>query len=242
MADKSSHLVLTALTRAAADTAGVPLVGTRTNPGLFPGTALGKQAAQRCRDDGYLADAEDRCTITDKGMTYLLGQVSPRQVLEDFVRVLESRESQAGELLDSARRMQANIQALRGTVTTLLEKFALPGGDLKSLFSAFHQEPAPKPAGDPTSAVRDLLTRWKASGATEDCPLPELFSHLSASCPGLTIGVFHDVLRKMHDGREVYLHPWTGPLYAIPQPSFALMVGHEIDYYTSLRDESSAAA
>ena len=242
MADKSSHLVLTALTRAAADTAGVPLVGTRTTPGLFPSTALGKQAAQRCQDDGYLTEAEDRCTITDKGMIYLLGQVSPRQVLEDFVRVLESRESQVGELLETARRMQANLESLRGTVTTVLEKLVVPGDDLKSLFSAFHQEPAPKPAGDPVGAIRDLLLRWKASGATEDCPLPDLFGRLSASCPGLTIGAFHDVLRKMHVAREVYLHPWTGPLYAIPQPTYALMVGHEIDYYTSLRDESSAAA
>ena len=44
----------------------------------------------------------------------------------------------------------------------------------------------------------------------------------------------------MHDDREVYLHPWTGPLYALPQPPFALMVGHEIDYYASLRDGSAA--
>src|SRR5205823_4077257 len=113
VADKSSRLVLAALTRAAADPAGVPLVGTRTTPGLFPNTTLGKQAAQRCREDGYLGDA---CTITDKGMSYLLGQASPRQVLEDFVRVLEAREDQVGELLDAARRMKAGIDSLRGTV------------------------------------------------------------------------------------------------------------------------------
>ena len=234
MADKSSQLVLTALTRAAADSAGVPLVGTRTTPGLFPATALGKQAAQRCREDGYLSDA---CTITDKGMTYLLGQVSPRQVLEDFVRVLESREAQVGELLETARRMREGIDTLRGTVSAVLDKLAAPGGDLNSLCSAFRAQPA----ADPATAVRELLTRWKSSGATEDCPLPDLYRRVSASCPGLTIGAFHDVLRKLHEDREVYLHPWTGPLYAIPQPSFALMIGHEIDYYTSLRDESAAA-
>jgi hypothetical protein len=241
VADKSSQLVLTALTRAAADTAGVPLIGTRTTSGLFPNTTLGKQAAQRCRDDGYLGEAENACTITDKGMTYLLGQVSPRQVLEDFVRVLESREGQVGELLEAARHMQASIDTLRGTVTTVLDRLAAPGGDLKSLFSAFREQPETKTAIDPVTAVREMLTRWKTSGATEDCALPDLYRRLAATCPGLTIGAFHDVLRKMHDDREVYLHPWTGPLYAIPQPSFALMVGHEIDYYTSLRDESAAA-
>lgn len=241
MADKSSQLVLTALTRAAADTAGVPLVGTRTTTGLFPNTALGKQAAQRCREDGYLNNAEDACTITDKGMTYLLGQVSPRQVLEDFVRVLESREGQVGELLETARRMEASIDTLRGTVTAVLDRLAAPGGDLKSLFGAFREQPETKAAIDPVAAVRETLTRWKTSGATEDCALPDLYRRLATACPGLTIGAFHDVLRKMHDDREVYLHPWTGPLYAIPQPPFALMVGHEIDYYTSLREESAAA-
>ena len=242
MADKSTQLVLTALTRAAADTATLPLIGTRSTPGLFPGTALGKQAAQRCRDDGYLSDADAGCAITEKGLTYLLGQVSPRQVLEDFVRVLESRAGQVGELMATARRMQASLDTLRGTVTTILHRLAPPGGDLKSLFTAFHKEPAPKPANDPAASIREALARWKSSGAAEDCPLPDLFGRLSPSCPGLTIGAFHDLLRRMHDEQEVYLHPWTGPLYAIPQPSYALMVGHEIAYYTSLRDESSAAA
>ena len=133
MADKSSQLLLTGLTRAAADTAGVPLHGNKTTPGLFPTTTPGKQAAQRCLDEGYLCSVSAErvlapqrraaspsegaqanellgdthrdaghpkgrtrtatvplCTITDKGFDYLLGQVSPRQVLEDFVRVLES--------------------------------------------------------------------------------------------------------------------------------------------------------
>jgi hypothetical protein len=235
VADKSSQLVLAALTRAAAESDGVPLVGTRTTPGLFPNTTLGKQAAQRCREDGFLGDAGDACTITDKGMSYLLGQVSPRQVLEDFVRVLESREGQVAELLESTRRMKAGIDTLRGTVSAVLDRLAAPG-DLNSLCSAFRA----RPATDPADAVRELLTRWKTSGATEDCPLPDLYRHLSAACPGLTIGAFHDVLRRMHEAREVYLHPWTGPLYAIPQPAYALMIGHEIDYYTSLRDESAA--
>jgi hypothetical protein len=237
VADKSSQLVLTALTRAAAESVGVPLVGTRTTPGLFPATTLGKQAAQRCREDGYLSDTDDACTITDKGMTYLLGQVSPRQVLEDFVRVLESREDQVGELLEAARRMKAGIDALRGAVSAVLDKLAAPGGDLNSLCSAFRAQPAT----DPAAAVREMLARWKTSGATEDCPLPDLYRSLAASCPALTIGAFHDVLRQMHEAREVYLHPWTGPLYAIPQPAYALMIGHEIDYYTSLRDEAAAA-
>jgi len=29
--------------------------------------------------------------------------------------------------------------------------------------------------------------------------------------------------------------PWTGPLYDLPEPHFALLVGHEVAYYASSR-------
>jgi hypothetical protein len=51
----------------------------------------------------------------------------------------------------------------------------------------------------------------------------------------VTIGQFHDGLRRLHDGATIYLHPWTGPLYELPEPRFALLVGHEIAYYASSR-------
>src|SRR5438067_2512485 len=90
VANRSSQLVLAALSRAAAEAAGLPLYAGKSAAGLFPGTALGKQTAQRCCDEGYLqpdpGSAPDRrggpvCTLTDKGREFLLNQVSPRQVL-----------------------------------------------------------------------------------------------------------------------------------------------------------------
>ena len=147
MADKSNQLILTALSRAAAAPAGVALHGNKTVAGLFPTNAAGKQAAQRCQEDGYLclvSEAETAssngeaggtmtlvkkkaakaplCTITEKGLAYLLGQVSPRQVLEDFVRALETRQSQADELLDLARQMRHSIEALKANVDKVLQQ------------------------------------------------------------------------------------------------------------------------
>jgi hypothetical protein len=57
----------------------------------------------------------------------------------------------------------------------------------------------------------------------------------------LTIGRFHDGLRRLHDEGQAYLHPWTGPLYAMPEPAFALLVGHEVAYYASPRAAAQAA-
>ena len=114
MADKSTQFILAALSRAAASPDGAPLFAAKSGPGLFPSTAAGKQAAQRCKDEGWLrsssaeADvpaappaaagdtavlvakktktAPEMCVLTDKGLAWLLSQNSPRQVLEDFVR------------------------------------------------------------------------------------------------------------------------------------------------------------
>src|SRR2546430_415884 len=112
VADKSSQLIVDALTRAAAG--GAPLHGGKAAPGLFPTTAPGRQAATRCQEEGYLAPAQtddlastgrrtkapiETWGLSEKGLAYLLGQVSPRQVLEDLVRALEGREAQLDDTL-----------------------------------------------------------------------------------------------------------------------------------------------
>jgi hypothetical protein len=246
----------------------VPGHGTKATPGLFPNTTAGKQAAQRCRDEGYLralpceapaggdgavavkarAGAE-QCAITDKGLTYLLGQLSPRQVLEDFVRVLEQREGQVCQLLATARQVQADIEALRANAEKVLTALcrvptdqANTNGDLKSLFYKFlHGASEQAPPATPPSpqqleqALLAHLTRWAGGDRSEDCPLPDLFRHASAAVPELSIGQFHDALRRLEEAGQVYLHPWTGPLYEMPAPPYALLGGHEIAYYASLR-------
>lgn len=247
MADRSSQLVLSALTRAAADTAGVPLYSSKNQPGLFPTTALGKQTAQRCCEEGYLQSNTSHnessrpipptCTITEKGMAYLVGQVSPRQVLEDFVRIVEEREGQIGQLVETAEKMQHSLESLRGTITDVLRRVNAPTGDLKTLFAEFRQEKTPPsaPRSDPSAAILSTLEAWPKSSTQEDCPLPELYRQIASRFPTGTIGSFHDALRRLHATGQVWLHPWTGPLYEVPEPPFALLVGHEIAYYASVR-------
>jgi hypothetical protein len=266
-------MILAALSRAAAAANAVPLHAGKNIAGLFPTNAAGKQAAQRCQEEGYLrlispeqtapANGEaggaitvvkkktagaPLCTITDKGLAYLLSQVSPRQVLEDFVRALEAQHGQADELLEVARQMQQGINALKATVEKVLqqtckvENAAERGGEtsnLKALFAGFLNDsdcssgssPAPAAGTVLHDAILAELTRWQQAGASEDCPLPHLYRQISAS----TIGQFHDVLRQLHDTGKIYLHPWTGPSYDIPEPPYALMIGHEIAYYASIR-------
>jgi|SRR6516225_7696873 hypothetical protein len=238
MVEKSTHLILEALSRAISDPSGLPLYCTKTENGFFNSSTSGKQAAQKCLEIGYLKvirtetpgkTAREICTITEKGLSYLLGQISPKQVIEDLVRALEMRNAQVADLITMAKKSQITLEELRslaGKFWHYWEKTAPP---------AFHAASSGNGSESWKAEFLSFLNYWQVTRAAEDCPLPELFRHAVKSAPNLTIGHFHDNLRLFHQQEQIYLHPWTGPLYDLPEPVFALLVGHEIAYYASLR-------
>ena len=54
MADKLTQQITEALTKAAAESIGLPLYAGKSDPGLFVSTASGKSAAQKCLNDGFV--------------------------------------------------------------------------------------------------------------------------------------------------------------------------------------------
>ena len=247
MADKSTRLILDALTRAAAEPSGLSLHANKADPGLFPNTTIAKSAAERAKADGLLrvvhTDPKGKvvrevCALTDKGMQFLARQASPRQVVEDLVRILEGRQAAVAELTASAAQMSAALAAVRTVIEQVLPRLtdhhATNGIPMNGLLSP--PCPAKTPALENLIAnVKSRLAEWHAdTGSSQDCPLPDLYLKLDSAEP-VSIGQFHDALRQLHDDHQIYLHPWTGPLYALPEPAFALMVGHEVAYYASIR-------
>jgi hypothetical protein len=213
----------------------VSLYAQKSEPGLFPSTTAAKAAADRAKADGLLkvieSEAKGRavremCVLTDKGRQYLAHQASPRQVLEDFVRVLEDRRTAVAELSASVARMAAGLEAIRASVEQVLP--------MNAIF--IPARPTAPAASDVLIAdVKARLAEWHAAtDSSQDCPLPDLYRTLEVRNQ-VSVGLFHDALRQLHDDHQVYLHPWTGPLYALPEPAFALLVGHEVAYYASIR-------
>jgi len=238
MADRTTQLLLDALSRAVADPAGVPLYASKSVPGLFPATPAARPAAQRCKDEQFVKvvrtenrgkAVQEMCAITEKGLAYLLTQANPRQVLEDLVRALESRQAQLSELVTAARQAQSSLEAFKAMAATILQQVARQGNG-----QANGTPPGTNGAATWETAALAHLGQRQA-GASQDCPLPELFHAVRQAYPRLTIGQFHDGLRRLHDEGRIYLHPWTGPLYDLPEPPYALLIGHELDYYASLR-------
>ncbi|HYH63139.1 MAG TPA: hypothetical protein VD866_00425 [Urbifossiella sp.] len=228
MADKLTQQLVDALSRAAADPVGMPLVASKAEPGLFPAVPAGKTAAQKAVADGLLKPTDARAkpgrelyTLTDAGWAFLLAAANPKQVLEDFVRVLEARQSEVNDLLAAARRMADSLGGLREAVGRVLPKVTT---------NRVASEAMTPPPADLADILLNRLTDWAAT-AGEDCPLPDLYRRAGAA----SVGAFHDALRRLHDRGAVYLHPWTGPLYALPEPAFALLIGHGVAYYASIR-------
>lgn len=302
MADKLTQVLLDGLTRAAADSNGQGLLATRRQPGLFPSTTLGRAAAHKACSERLLlpvphASSEgrspERYRLSDVGWEFLLAQVNPKQVLEDFLRILEARAADVQGLQGQAERMASSLEGMKEAVQRLLPRIqtgTIPhrGSDAATATqpageSLASRSPTPVTAGDAqagadaldnaepiapphdrfaaiadqgpkgvtsmkglavlempvaelSGAILARLADWASSaGMYEDCPLPELYRSLSTRDPAPTIGEFHDCLRLLHARGKLYLHPWTGPLYDIPEPSYALMVGHNVAYYASVR-------
>jgi len=245
LADKSTRLIVDALTRAATEPAGLSLHAGKAGPGLFPSTATARSAADRAKVDGLLRVVQSEpngktlrevCVLTDKGMQFLARQASPRHVLEDLVRVLEERRSALAELADSARRMASGLDAIRTAVEHVLPRLTEHSATNGVPMNGVLTSPAAPSTTDAVIAdVKARLAEWHvASGSSQDFPLPDLYRKLE-SVSKVSVGLFHDALRQLYDDHQIYLHPWTGPLYALPEPAFALMVGHEVAYYASIR-------
>ncbi len=235
MADRSTQLLLDALSRAAADPAGVPLYAGKSGPGLFPATAAARLAAQRCKDEDLIKvvrteprgrAVQEVCALTDKGLAYLLGEASPRRLVEDLVRGIEARQGQLAELVRATREAQSTLEAFRELAAKALQQLNQHGSG---------PPPSANGADDWTTWALACLVRRQDAGAAQDCPLPELYQAARQVHPKLTLGEFHDGLRRLREQGRIYLHPWTGPLYDLPEPACALLVGHEVAYYASMR-------
>jgi hypothetical protein len=262
VADKLTPLILDALARAVAEPSGSPLFASRSVPGLFPAVAAAKPAAHKCiqeglirmvRTDGQGKQLREYYAGTPTGLKYLIDHASPKQVLDDFVRLLEERRDEVGELLAAVERMAAGIEGMKAAAAAVLPRVEvdrLPVDHLRGEPCERLASSAPRGRGELQTAVLEPVTTaelcelihtrlrdWASSaGVPRDCPLPELFTSLSTLDPAPTVGQFHDALRQLHADGRVYLHPWTGPLYALPEPAVALLSGHEIAFYASLRE------
>ncbi len=203
--------------------------------------------------------------ITPRGMAHLLKETSPRQVVEQLLRSIEQRALQLVQLTESVQSCRSSLDALRIVVEHLQKLLPnqIPAQPVpvlspelpssvssqktwaQSRISAAVWGSLPTESIDSTQVavvaepLLQQLEQWQKQNPNADCPLPALFHRLQQSMPFLSIGLFQDQLRQLHQQGAIQLHPWTGPLTEIPDPALAMMAGHALVYYVRTTQETT---
>ena len=199
------------------------LYGTGRSPGLFPSnTASARRLVEQLCAREYLElnraeSGGQEARITERGRQWVLQKENTRLLLEDLLRAAEGQLDRLQQMQTVWAQFSEQLQQHRSDVARVLER--LPQESERSPIEAL---------------IEGHLRSYQESGQPGDCSVAELYQRLSDRQAGITIGQFHDCLRAMHRAGMLRLAPWTGPLYQLPEPALALLIGHEVLYYVHL--------
>jgi hypothetical protein len=241
--DKQRDQIVAALKEAANAPEPVPLYKVGKHAGLFAAKGAAAVAEQALRD-GLLevvpvpperrgkSDVE-LVQITPRGREYLVQHESPKVLLEEVLSAL--RSGQAG-LPKWCAEWQAQILAMQHRFTKFVDQQTQALDELRQKAEAalarLHQPPA-----DTTLAPwqLDALTwgrQMKCQGSAE-LTFADLYRHLRATHPELTVTLFHSGLLELADRRLIELRPPQVPLDEVIEPELALLQRDMV--FTALR-------
>ena len=253
------QLVLEAIERALADPSPRKLHGSKANPGIFlASSAAAKAAAQQCLDLGLITACGEQRTkskvtllygIAPAGIKYLLEHDPLRQLLAathegvtrlaqtsaDCQQTLARVQQQVTRLQEAvqiaASRLQPpNIEKMLAAVSAARDA-AATGPEAAAASTAASPATSVAPNAELASALVQHLQQHKRQAPLRPLDLPQLFRFAQSRQPALSLGSFHDVVRRLADAGQLRLSPFTQAMYQLPEPQCAMIVGREIMYY-----------
>ncbi len=249
MVHKVTQALIDALKQALTEPAEQRLFKSGKLDGLFTSrSGVNGEAAAHALREGLLeivrTETKGKTTIewvraTPRAVQFVHDQESPVQALRDLQAILQvsrdgvplwlaemqqNLQALAARLADEAQRWTHRLEALSRQVEKALQRAEVTGPQVAD--------------GAEADALwaQDALTyldRRQASGASGDCPLPELFAALHEHYPDLSVAAFHERLRRLQDTRVLRLLPFAGALSQLPEPEFALLDGATLLYYAA---------
>lgn len=216
--------------------------------GLFPSRSgiHGTAAAQALRD-GLLEIVRtetkgktviDWVRLTPRGVEFLHERESPLFALQELRSTLQLNQQAVPTWLSEMRSgLQAMDERLAADACKWLERLdALTRRVDETLRRLEQSAPLlPPEIAESHPWTVDALNyldrrRLAANGNGCSCPLPELFAALIGHHPELSMRVYHEGLRRLHERRLVQLQP-AASLADLPQPEYALLEGAAIFYH-----------
>lgn len=173
---------------------------------------------------------------TAKAVDYVHENDSSRAVLRELRTVLTTTRAGVPAWLDEARQ---DIAALSSRFESRTASILKRLDDL-----TLRVEAALRRAETTTSGVNGAIAQvvpWAvealeyldhraAAGSPAECPLPEWFHAVQRKCPTLTLPVFQDGVRRLHDVRAVTLTSTGGEMH---EPEYALVQDGKLAYWVT---------
>lgn len=210
--------------------------------GLFPNrSGASAEAALLAIRDGLLETTrtETRGKIvtewvraTPEAVRFVHDFDSPKSVLKELKEILDTTRAGVPLWMAEAKQevaalsthfevraaaMLARLHDLAGRVEAALRR--------ADLYFPMLSEPVGHVVPWAVEAL-EYLDRRAVTGATGDCPLPELFHAVRTNFPDLTLPAFHDGLRRLHDVRAVQLSASD----EMAEPEYAMLIGDRLVY------------
>jgi hypothetical protein len=246
--DKVTDALVAALKRALAEGTEQRLYRSGKLDGLFASrSGAAGEAATRALRDGLLelarTEAKGKTLIewarlTPAGVDFLHNRESPAAALHELRETLRLNQQAVPAWLAEVRTtLQMLDDRLAGDTRQWLQRLDAMERRVNETLQRLEQSQPllpPDVAAEVPWAIDavNYLDRRLNSGATGDCPLPELFAAVVRQHAQLSVSGFHEGLRRLHDRRVLRLQPAAG-LAELPQPEFALLDGGRVLYYVA---------
>jgi hypothetical protein len=195
--------------------------------------------------------------ISPAGIEAVLAQSDPSDLLESLRAGVERIETRSGDMIREVREnLAAALETVRTTVLAALEPLAplKELGQIKQNLSevlnrvkpvnvadvlnklAAAAPPSPAAQGDDSwlAAVLRMATEQRQANPFQRLTLPQVFERLKAQRPELSLGQFHDGLRRLHQENRIRLGPYTQALATLDDPRNALYLDREVKYYVEV--------
>lgn len=230
----------------------------KPSPGVFANGKVSDPLRQKVLDDGYVEShlrsetdtsgkkpktvtVED-LKLTQKGKDFVLRELGGRELLEPLPEMVRATATAIRAQMSHLESKIAGLYDLIGEIAAMHAKLAESATEsiagLQQVIShaAGRQvtvkiEAIGGGAGpDIDKPLLEYVRQWHDAHGNY-CPFDKLYPHLHASFPTLTIGHFHDALRRLHTDKIVRSSAWTQIIDEIPMPELVFMISSRPMYY-----------
>lgn len=210
------------------------LFGTKAMPGFFSGSgAAVKNAAELCVGHGWLRDtglkngtgksAKNLYELTAAGRQAILENNPTRKLLESLQQSLKSQLDELQKAAQTLHSLESKTQVLKDVVHDVVAQV--------------RSQPALAPNGQANRQVSaadleaELTRHAQGHGSNNPITLPALFKEASSRWPHLSLGEFHDGVRRLWKQGRIQLGPYTRSYGVIAGDHEALFLDGQVMYY-----------